>query len=422
MSPFNIYKKLIKTQLLSYLLTFLLFSSFSTICFAQLQDLNGIPAKDNPFEISIFDKNEEPIKDAIIRGGLDWTNYSAFTNDKGIAVLPGYAVQYKAFIYRNNFYPFYDSIPASHKLKLSRTSRLLDSIGVVLGNAIIFNDNEIVTLDYIGNYRVYKYDDSHVENFLTVNLGDSVIAITHTELHADTLWISTHASGIYSFYIGDNYKPRLISHYAVDGKIKYFLIWGEFIIVAQHNYLRVLSAGKENNYNEIQKLKTSPTTDFRDRQSLKIIGNYLFLISFTGQIEIYDISDPYSFKLTWNEELVNYVDFLFYKTYLIRRIENRIDDLNANLQYDVMDISNPEKPENEKSFFCKAQIKGFTSDNCAYGFWCGNILFTIADGSIEKGFKVNGIYTQEGEQTGYEELGGVHYPYYLFKGKLLKLK
>ena len=407
--------------MLTYLILIsLLLNSCITICIAQ--DLNGIPANDSPFEISIVDKNVEPIKDAIIRGGLDWTDYTAFTNDKGIAVLPGYAVQYKAFIYCNNFYPFYDSIPDSHKLILRRTSRLFDSIGIVLGNAVIFNDNEIVTLDYIGNYRVYKYDDSHVENFFTLNLGDSVKAITHTELHADTLWISTHSSGIYSFIIGDNYKPRLISHYAVEGKIKYFLIRGEFILVAQHNYLRVLSAGKENHYNEIQKLKTGPTTDFRDRQSLKIIGNYLFLISFTGQIEIFDISDPSSYKLIWNEELVNYVDFLFYKTYLIRRLENKTDDWNANLQYNVMDIRNPEKPEDEEPFFCKAQIKGFTSDNCAYGFWCGNSLFTIADGSIDKGFKVNGIYTQEGDQTGYEELGGVHYPYYLFKGKLLKLK
>ena len=84
---------------------------------------------------------------------------------------------------------------------MNRAEKKMESIGEVIGKKITFTKNEIITLDYAGNYRVYSYNDQSVMENYTEKLHESATAIRKTIVLGDTLWFSTHESGVFAYLI-----------------------------------------------------------------------------------------------------------------------------------------------------------------------------------------------------------------------------
>jgi len=347
--------------------------------------------------------------------------FTVNTDINGTALLPEYAKGGFSVIYKNNHITVIDTNTSSKKYILKRTSKYLDSIGMIDGKVIRFDENEILTLDYHGVYRVYNYSANSVKNIFTVKLGDSVKAIKHFEIYSDTLWVSTHSSGIYAFLINDILSPSLLFHFNVDGIIDPFYVRDSILAVISSRVLRVLVFNNNNEFYELSRIKTDARRTYRDVNSIRVKDNYLFTLGLKNLPSVYDISNPDLFRLVSQRNNIGYEKGFFFKDYLILVPEWYNPNVFSTHTHKIIDLFDPYNPVDLNSFNSDIMIEGFSSDTTAYGLLTDGI-FSVAEGSINTSFSTVATVVRFGYQGSQETISGVRHPYYIFKSGLLRLR
>ncbi|TAK51488.1 MAG: hypothetical protein EPO24_15795 [Bacteroidetes bacterium] len=365
-----------------------------------------------PFEIILKDQDGNPVSSVTIEGGVDWDSYSVKTNNAGVAVLPGSARNKDAIAFKTNYIPSRFSALGPRTYQFNYSTKQLRNLGRVRGKAIIFNESEIVTLEADGNYHVYVYDGYSVtENFQTRLYDSANIVVRNIKLYGDTLWFTTHDSGIYVYSLHINTAPQFLFRIKASGYLGAFVVKDSIVILGSPYLpgpLRLLAYTPDGQFREKNNLPNYYV------EQMQLFDNYLFLIGGHESLPtILNIRDEMHPITVYNGLEWNYNRAILYERQLI---------LSPNSQqgnYKAMDFSNPTNPRLITAFNADAWLLGFSADTIAYGYnYIHSSTYTIHKGEYYSEYFQTVATVSEGTDNG---IGGAFHPYYIIGDRLWKL-
>jgi len=374
-----------------------------------------------PFQITVVSQGGQPVEDAMVEGGIDWDAYQVQTDIAGVATLPGSARDKGATIYKTNSLPTSISRIEPAQYILQETLKQLNFIGNVVGKAVRFAPNEIITLDYGGAYHLYSYDDQSVSETFTVQLHDSAVAIKEIQLFGDTLWFTTHDSGIFVFSIQDPSSPLLLFRVPISGYLGPFAVKDSLVILGDPSNpgpLRVVSYCYSGECPEISRVE-----NYFVRKMTRI-GNAIVVLGNSESLPtVFDISNPSSPRLLYNGLEWEYKTGFFFNQQTILTPWYGSGGTNVRLVYKVLNFSDPANPTTGGSFAADSWITGLATDDYAYGnhynHWA---TISVLNRDLTSFFVTVGTVSG-GIIDGYggDGVGGAFHPYYVIGNRLWKL-
>lgn len=371
-----------------------------------------------PFEIRVTAQDGEPVVGATIEGGIDWDAFKVQTNSEGVAVLNETALKGGVVIYKTNYLPItvYKIVP-NNVYTLKKTAKQLNLIGNIEGKAVRFTHNELITLDYNGNYHLYSYNDQSVSEIFSQPLNDSIVAIPEFHLIGSQLWIATHNSGIFVYSIQNPSSPQLLFSLPVTDYLGPFVVKDSILVVGDKwkpGPVRFFVYRQNGYLKELARIQNYFV------RNMLFIGNNLII---TGNSEslptIFDISNIISPKLLYNGLDWEYKSAFFYNQKLILTPQYAYGGENPTLDYKLLDLTNPALPVQQNIFSADSWLTGLASDNIAYGnYYFHNQTISILEGDIY-GYYFQTIATVS--ERAYEGVAGAFPPYFIIGNGLWKL-
>ena len=381
-----------------------------------LMSLSACDDKFHSFKVTIVTPEGEAVQGATIQGGIDLGDYSIQTNKDGVATLPGSAQEGGATIYRTDFIP--RTIPGVNPgtYTLKKTVRRLIPIGDIKGKAVRFTTNTLITLDYQSNYHLYNYTDEGVSEIFTRQLHDSAMAIRETQLSGDTLWLTTHDSGVYVFSINDPSAPEFLFHLPVSGYLGPFIVRDSLLIVSDNfnpGPVRILVYDHTGNYHELSRIQNYYV------RKMKRIDDFLIFLGHNESLPtVFDISNPADPKLMYNGIEWSYRSGFFHDGFVILAPFTGSGGDNMYLTYKRIDLSDPSNPVTAGSFSSDSWVDEVASENIAYGkHYYHTQTVSVLSGNILSGFHTLATVSR----NNIIEVQGAFPPYFLIGDKLWKL-
>lgn len=394
----------------------IIFSAFIFAVLAGCNDDNIIEVQ-KLFEVKVISQDGQPVAGAAIEGGIDWDAYQVYTNSAGVAILGEKALKRGAVIYKTNYLPIRVSAISPNTYTLKKTAKQLNLIGNVMGKAVRFRQNELITIDYQGNYHLYSYNDQSVTEVFTQHLHDSVNAVPEHQLIGDKLWLATHNNGIFVYSIQNPSSPQLLFSLPVTGYLGPFAVKDSFLVV-----------GDRWNPGPVRFFVFQPNGDFREVsrvqnyyvRKMAFIGNYVILIGNSESLPtVFDVTNVFSPRVVFNGLDWEHQTGFFYDQNLILIPYNAYGGDNAILDYKVLDLSNPETPTPLNIFTADSWLTGLASDNLAYGnYYFHSQTISVLEGNISNYYFETIATVSEGTIDG---VGGAFPPYFVIGNRLWKL-
>jgi hypothetical protein len=242
------------------------------------------------------------------------------------------------------------------------------------------------------------------------------MAIRETQLFGDTLWLTTHESGVFVFSISNPASPEFLFHLPVKGYLGPFIVSDSLLIVSDNFHpgpVRILVYDNTGQYHEISRIQNYFV------MKMKRIQDFLVILGHNESLPtVFDISDPADPKLMYNGIELEYKSGFFYNGFVILVPFTGSGGDNMYLTYERLDLSVPSKPVSAGSFSSDSWVDGTVSENVAFGkhyYHPGTV--TILSGNILSGF--NTIATVS--KNSIIEMQGAFPPYFLIGDKLWKL-
>jgi hypothetical protein len=369
-----------------------------------------------PFQITIHSQAGVPVEGTTVEGGIDWDFYQVQTNAVGVATLPGSARGQRATIYKTNSLPIIVSSIVPSQYTLNETSKKLNLIGSVAGKAIRFRQHELITLDYGGTYHFYSYNDQSVSETFNRHLHDSAVAIRETQLFGDTLWFTTHNSGVFVFSIQNPSSPIFLFRLNVSGYLGPFAVKDSILVLGDQwnpGPLRLMVYYATGECRELSRVQ-----NYFVRKMTRV-GNAIISLGNSESLPtVFDISNPSSPRLVYNGLEWEYQTGFFYNRLTILTPRCGSGGNNIRLDYKVLDLSNPVNPTPMSPFTADSWITGVASDSWAFGnYYFHTQTISVLSGSISSSFQTVATVS---ENT-IDGIGGAFPPYYLIGNRLWKL-
>jgi len=376
------------------------------------------------FKVKVVTPNRQPVEGVTVEGGIDWESFQVKTDSRGIAILPSFAFNYDALIYKNNLFPkridlsrfpFY--LPQNTYI-ITPTPEQLKPIGDVEGWSIQFDQGILVTIDYQGGYHVYSYSSQGVLEILYIQLPAS--AIRDTQLRGNTLWFSTHDDGIYVYSLVDPFDPQQLYHLNIAGYLGKLAINDWVVVVGSGFDREVLRVYSYNTSGEIQELSRfgnhlGVNLNFRD--------DYLIVLDYHDNLPaVYDLHDPANPFLVYNGIEPDYWHGFLYENYLILRPKWELVGEKTNFK--IIDLSDPANPSTAGFFYADAQITQIIDENTAIGrYHIYSGATSILRGNIASDFKTTAIVTDNPwVQNFLHQFEGCSSPFFIIGKRLYKLE
>lgn len=289
-------------------------------------------------------------------------------------------------------------------------------MGSVDGKAIRFRQNELMTLNYQGTYHLYSYNDQSVTETFQCVLHDSVDAIQKTLLAGDTLWLTTHDSGVFAFSIQNPSSPVFLFRIPVSGYLGPFVVKDSLLILGdpgEPGPLRVMVYRPTGEYRELSRVQNYFV------RSMTGIGNAVVLLGNSDCLPtVFDISDPASPALLYNGLEWGYQTGFFYNRLAILTPRTGSGGNIIQLEYKVLDLSNPVSPRPMNPIISDSWITGLASDSIAYGnCYVRYLTINILSGNMQTGFQT---VASVSDNT-FDGVGGAFPPYYVIGNRLWKM-
>lgn len=373
------------------------------------------PEERSDFYVAVSDHQGNPLEGVRIHGGIDWDHFSVFTDSTGKALLPKHAYGLRTSFRKNQYYTISVEELRPDDYILYPTPYIMSEIGEVTGQAVRFTSDQIIAINYDGEYRVYNYDESGVTEEFLLELPYGPRGF---RLERDTLWFSAYDGNIYAYYIIDPFNPSLMLQLDIDdGSIIFdrkdsILAAGPYYATVNRP-LRVLSFQPDGSVNELYRIE-----DFIVNQ-IFFLSDYLVVLAFEHNfLSIFDVSNPSTVRLA----LVYYLyepesSFLWGDTLGITYRES-----GGSFRCRLFEFPDPVTPVMFANFTANGQITEIINDTLAVGRYCtysydyGSLC--IFNGSILSEFQAIAILSEEG----YPEHQGCRPPYFIIGGKLWKLE
>lgn len=369
-----------------------------------------------PFQITIRSQDGEPVEGATVEGGIDWNFYQVQTNDVGVATLPGSARKQRAIIYKTNFLPNSVSAIEPSRYILNKTLKKLNLIGTVAGNAIKFTQGELITLDYGGTYHLYSYNDQNISEIYSHQLHDSATAIREMQLFGDTLWFTTHNSGVFVFSIQNPSSPVFLFRLSISGYLGPFTVKDSILVLGdpwEPGPLRVMVYNVTGEYQESSRMQ-----NYFVRKMAKIGSAVIVFGNSESLPTVFDISEPSSPRILYNGLEWDYQSGFFYQRLALLTPKYGYGGDNIQLDYKVLDFTRPASPTQMNFFSADSWLTEIVSDSFAIGnYYYHTQTISVLNGSITSNFQTVATVS---ENT-IDGVGGACPPYYIIGGRLWKL-
>lgn len=390
------------------ILALVVFSLLIASCSNDNDNIVNPPAR---FAVKITDPAGIAVPNVRLVGGIDWTSYAVTTDSNGIAQMPSSAKRQRTTVSADNFVPMiiYSLEPQTYIIQ--PTPKRLIAIGEVQGNAIIFDNSQIITVDYGGRLRVYNFSDEQV----TLQ-SESQVASTakKTVVKGDTLWISTHESGIYAHSISNPAQPIELLHLDIAGYLGPFDVKDSLIVVASpydpgsiKSYIWTASS----EYRLISELREFFVTDmqFVD-DALVILGNRNDLPT------IFDFSDPFNPKFVFRGYSFEVESGLFAQSDVL--LKGTYANALGYREYQLVSLADPFSPVRSNTFPVEGTIGRIFSSSSAVGSpYFDNSSAAIFERNNTGRFTAVAVMAG----AGYGGNGGARPPYYILAGRLVKV-
>ncbi len=362
------------------------------------------------FVVWVNDPQGMPIAGAWISGGFDWDWYLVETNSAGWAMLPSTAAGYSADIYKNNYFSI--NIPELRRTRytLEPTPWKFDEIGEIEGSLISIEPEMILTLDYLGKFRIYGYDDSHVTELSSTTLPGSV---SRLKLYGDTLWYSTFQSGIYVYLIQNPYFPEQLYNLDIPGYSRSFAKKDTIIAVTQYGIIEVFSYSSDSFITRLDSIG-GVYSDY-----VTFSSDYLISLNYNAPNPvIFDSGDPANIIEIYAGDFFTYGSGFMYGDKVIMP---EGDYRNFPKNHLVLDLSDPADPTELPAIPAEGILTAIIDDSTATGrysvFYNHYSIFHLNESDVFEAVAVisennYGLYL---ENQGYE---GVLPPFYVFDNKL----
>ncbi|MDH5467863.1 MAG: hypothetical protein OEY25_10625 [Candidatus Aminicenantes bacterium] len=376
------------------------------------------------FRVKIVTPNRQPAEGVTVEGGLDWESFQVKTDSQGIAILPIFAFNYNALIYKNNFFPKLIDLTRSafhlppYTYIITPTPEQLKPIGDVEGWSIQFDQGTLVTIDYHGGYHVYSYSNQGILEILSIQLPTS--SVRDTQLRGNTLWFSTHDDGIYVYSLEDPFDPQLLYHLNITGYLGKFAINDSAVVVGNPWNREELRVYSYNTSGEIQELSRfgnhlGVNLNFRD--------DYLIVLDYHDHLPaVYDLHDPENPFLVYNGIEPDYWHGFLYENYLI--LIPKWELIGEKTNYKIIDLSDPANPSTAGFFYADSRLTQIIDENTALGryhIWSG--ATSLLRGNIASDFKTTAIVTDNPwVQNFLHQFEGCSFPFFIIGKRLYKLE
>lgn len=368
------------------------------------------------FAVTVFSDDSTAVQGATVEGGIDWESYQVQTDEKGVAILPASARGQWSSIYLTNYHPRIISAMTPGRYVLNKTSKKLVPIGNINGMVIRFNPDEIITVEYDGTYRIYAYSGSSASETFRQQLHDSARAVSETLLTGDTLWFTTENAGVFAFSISQPASPAFLFRLKIPGVLGPFTVKDSVMILGdplKPGPLRIVAFDAMGTYREL-----SAVYNYFVRQ-MTHIGNAVVLLGNNDCLPaVFDISNPRLPRLLYNGLEWEYQSGFFDHNHIILTPQYGYGGSSIQIDYKVMDLTDPSNPIIKNPFSADSWIDGLASSNWAYGSYYGHSpTISIMYGNMEIGFKTVATVSER-IFTG---VTGALPPYFVMGNRLWKL-
>ncbi len=365
-----------------------------------------------PFEVKVVDLYGRPVPGAIVEGGIDWDFFQVKTDDRGIATVPGQAEGKRAEIYKANYFPHIVQSLSATQYTLNPTPRQFRRIGDAAGKAIRFDSGTLLTIAYTGDYHVYSYGDQVISEITSAQLARNV---KETKLRGDTLWLSTHEDGIYTYSLQNPLDPQQLLHLEIFGDLGPFALKDSIIAVAdpwEPGPLRVFSYRGDGQVRELCSIR-----NFMVGQ-MAFLSGYLVLIGGSETLPtVFDLQDPTSPRLVYNGlEWECETGFLFGDSLIL---VPRYGQAHGTVGFRMLDLSDPCNPGAAGVFSADSWLTQIVNDSLAVGcYYFRRYSTSVLTGDLLHGFQTQAIVYE----AWVHQFGGCDPPYFIMGSGLYKLQ
>ena len=369
--------------------------------------------EDALFEVIVVDPDSEPVRGAWVEGGFDWTWYKVYTDSNGVALVPGHARGEHATIMQDNYLPLSVERLDKREYVLEPTPQLLRSIGTAEGTALIFGADNLVTLDYQGDYHVYLYDNQSVTEIASAMLPGTM---KQFKIFGDTLWYTTHNEGIYVYSIANALQPQLLFHLNISGYLDAFAVKDSIVVVCSPyspGPLRVFSYTTSGQFQQIGSMSEFIADEMTVRD------NYLILVGGEASMPtVFDLTDPTQPLLVYNGLEPGAETGLILDTMLVVIPESHSHISNVDLTYKLIRLTNPLNPYFTGTFPANAVLYDIINNEYAVGDYVAYYSIAVLAGTITDRFSTVALINE----VGLTEYGGSRPPYFLINDQLMILE
>ena len=366
------------------------------------------------FLVRVIDHQGQPIQGAYIEGGFDWDYYRITTDYLGRAFLPSYAFRYDGVIYKNRYFSLRVPAMKSGEYPLTPTPYTLREIGEIEGDAVKFESDEVITVTYQGEYRVYGYDDNSLSELVLIELPYLVKTF---KLRGDTFWYSTHENGIFAYSLADPYNPVQLFHLDISGYIRSFALKDSLVAVAREDYdfgyITLFSFFADGSFYELHHV------DSVWAERMFIRSDYLIAHrKHSAHLRVYDLSDPNNIPQVYYNVFEGYFRPFFYNdTLFMSSIDG--NDVTGTRVLRAVDFTDPANPSDVYTLDATGRINDIIDNSTAVGrYYYHDNALCVFRRNLLGDFETIAIVSE----LGYRWHQGYNPPYFIIGDRLWKME
>ncbi|MCP4582753.1 MAG: hypothetical protein GY839_14175 [candidate division Zixibacteria bacterium] len=360
------------------------------------------------FTITVFDQDGVPVEGAWVQYNSCMMYFMVSTDLEGKAEIPEWARGLTVIIYKNNYYTNKVSEIYAGDYVINSTPRNLVEIGDLIGRPEYFDDDQIITLGFEGDYHVYEYTENSIDEVLSFQLPHNV---GKASISGDTLYVAWEET-LFVYSIANFSTPQELYQlqfdysfdYVRQDSILFLAFWDSLYTLKLYN-LQPDSEPELIREHEISTLGL-----------LAIRSNYLYTLKLWGfSMGIYDISDLDSIELVYTYDNYDYSKGMIKGDSLI--LIPRYYNLNPDdwYIYPVFSLADPSNPSFHGNLTADGSILDFVDDSLAVGYHVGG---SSAIMEFDNGhFQSRAVISED-----WGQFEGYYPPYFVHGEKLVRLE
>jgi hypothetical protein len=367
--------------------------------------------EESDFYVKVIDDKGVPLVGVKIQVYIGYDYYAYYTDNDGRALLPSYAHGERAIFRKDQFFTVTVEELISEEYVLISTPYVLMEIGEVHGTAVRFIADQIITVDWDDEYRVYTYDESGVMEEILLPFPHSPAGC---RFDGDTLWFSSGDGNIYAYDLSDIFNPSLLLQLEVDDPLIAFAHKDSILAVGRNEGnsnqpIRIFSFHSDNTLIELDRIE-----GFIVNQMF-FQSDYLVTLLFSHNfLAVFDLSDPSDIQLSHVDYFPRDPEYSFMWGDTLGLVS---DWGHGWYLHGLIEFTSPFEYNSFAGMIVDGRITQMISDSLAVGIYLDDYQSLCVFEGNYYGFRAKAVLSE-----GYNGHNGAKPPYFIIGDKLWRLE